>query len=218
MKFSFENIDVLDWKYTRKFGQDYNMDSELTYQTNHETVSFWNFFDSSQPEIWDDVNGDGEWDYVETIDVMNRGGFGALMVAHEVAQASGSASANKNYKPFFDWYEKHSAKIQIVFDGIEEFCKQRLSLTEDSSLKVPDALLPSIHQNPPWAYHRTIHFQAHSSSLPARRAPGGRTAAETAAEGLGMTKDRQDDIQNKIGLMMGGQGNISHAASEEEDL
>ncbi len=112
----------------------------------------------------------------------------------------------------------NDARPKIVFDGIEEFCKQRLSLTEDSSLKVPDALLPSIHQNPPWAYHRTIHFQAHSSSLPARRAPGGRTAAETAAEGLGMTKDRQDDIQNKIGLMMGGQGNISHAASEEEDL
>mgnify|MGYP001185630727 FL=1 len=71
MKFSFENIDVLDWKYTRSFGQDYNMDSELTYQSTHESVSFWNFFDSSQPEIWDDINGDGEWDYVETIDVMD---------------------------------------------------------------------------------------------------------------------------------------------------
>ena len=112
----------------------------------------------------------------------------------------------------------NDARPKIVFDGIEEFCKQRLSLTEDSSLKVPDALLPSIHQNPPWAYHRTIHFQAHSSSMPAKRAPIRRTAAEAAAEDLGMTKDRQDDIQNKIGLMMGGQGNIANAASEEEDL
>lgn len=60
----------------------------------------------------------------ETIDVMNRGGFGALLVAHEVAQASGSVSAKKNYKPFFDWYEKHSAKIQIVFDGIETECSR----------------------------------------------------------------------------------------------
>ncbi|VEU36285.1 unnamed protein product [Pseudo-nitzschia multistriata] len=57
---------------------------------------------------------------VETIDVMNRGGFGALLVAHEVAQASGAASANKNYKPFFVWYEKHKAKVQIIFDGIEK--------------------------------------------------------------------------------------------------
>jgi hypothetical protein len=61
---------------------------------------------------------------VETIDVMNRGGFGALLVAHEVAQASGLASTNKNYKPFFDWYEKHSAKIQIIFDGIESECSR----------------------------------------------------------------------------------------------
>jgi hypothetical protein len=61
---------------------------------------------------------------VETIDVMNRGGFGALLVAHEVAQASGSASANKNYKPFFDWYERHHAKIQVIFDGIETECSR----------------------------------------------------------------------------------------------
>ena len=40
MKLSFENVNVLDWKYTRTFGQDYNMDSELTYQSTHEAVSF----------------------------------------------------------------------------------------------------------------------------------------------------------------------------------
>jgi hypothetical protein len=56
---------------------------------------------------------------VETIDVMNRGGFGALLVAHEVAQASGSTSAKKNYSSFFDWYDKHAARVQIVFDDIE---------------------------------------------------------------------------------------------------
>jgi len=61
---------------------------------------------------------------IETIDVMNRGGFGALLVAHEVAQASGSASANKNYKPFFDWYERHQAKVQVIFDGIEIECSR----------------------------------------------------------------------------------------------
>ena len=71
MKFSVENINVLDWKYTRNFGQDYNMDSDLTYQSEHEEVIFWNFFDPSTPEVWDDINGDGQWDYVETIDVMD---------------------------------------------------------------------------------------------------------------------------------------------------
>tara|TARA_B100000886_G_scaffold97046_1_gene64399 strand:- start:4005 stop:6929 length:2925 start_codon:yes stop_codon:yes gene_type:complete len=71
MKFSVENINVLDWKYTRTFGQDYNMDSDLTYQSEHEEVIFWDFFDPSIPEVWDDINGDGQWDYAETIDVMD---------------------------------------------------------------------------------------------------------------------------------------------------
>jgi Beige/BEACH domain/PH domain associated with Beige/BEACH len=59
---------------------------------------------------------------VETIDVMNRGGFGALLVAHEVAQASGASSAKKNYASFFEWYDKHAARVQIVFDDIEAEC------------------------------------------------------------------------------------------------
>lgn len=113
----------------------------------------------------------------------------------------------------------NDARPMIVFAGIEEFIKQRLSLTEESSLKIPDALLPTIHQNPPWAYHRTVHFHAHSSSS-TMAASSGRTAAQTAAEDLGMTKDRQDDIQNKIGLMMGGQGKERKAqySSDEEDV
>jgi hypothetical protein len=117
----------------------------------------------------------------------------------------------------------NDARPEIVFVGIEEFCKQRLSLTEESALTIPAALLPSIHQNPPWAYSRTAHFSAHNvNSLDNNRttSAGGRTAAQTAAEDLGMTKDRQDDIQNKIGLMMGGQGKDTSDdhSSEEEDL
>lgn len=98
----------------------------------------------------------------------------------------------------------NDARPRIVFDGIEEFCKQRLSLSKESALVIPEALRPTIHQNPPWAYARTVHFQAHSSKL-TRLANNRKNAAESAAEDLGMTKDRQDDIQNKIGLMMGGQ-------------
>merc|ERR1712238_520570 len=93
------------------------------------------------------------------------------------------------------------------------------------------------HQNPPWAYRRTIHFQEHQSTgtssfttssshsknkrptLFSKQIPSppprhqmkeeattiestSVTAAETAAAELGMTKDRQDDIQDKIGMLM----------------
>jgi len=121
----------------------------------------------------------------------------------------------------------NDARPEIVFVGIEEFCKQRLSLTEESALPIPAALLPSIHQNPPWAYSRTVHFTAHNNnnqtnSLANNRTTSarGRTAAQTAADDLGMTKDRQDDIQNKIGLMMGGQGKDTSDGhlSEEDEL
>ncbi len=95
----------------------------------------------------------------------------------------------------------NDARPDIVFEGIEEFCKQRLSLTQ--SLTVPEVLLPSIHQNPPWAYYRTQYFRVHTTNS---TRIGSNLSAQSAAHHLGMTQDRQDDIQNKIGLMMGGQG------------
>mmetsp|Transcript_2182 Transcript_2182/g.5810 ORF Transcript_2182/g.5810 Transcript_2182/m.5810 type:complete len:399 (+) Transcript_2182:400-1596(+) len=131
----------------------------------------------------------------------------------------------------------NDARPEIVFQGIEEFCRQRLSLTPESALTIPDQLKPSIHQNPPWAYVRTVHFQLvgrkkitrtdHTRpqrtgllrDSSAQSAAESLSAAESAAQDLGMTKDRQDDIQNKIGLMMGGQGNATAAhSSDEEDL
>jgi len=117
----------------------------------------------------------------------------------------------------------NDARPPIVFEGILEFCRQRLSLTEESALNIPAAMLSSIHQNPPWAYHRTIYFQAHEpSSRPILRkdhslSANGTNAAQVAAENLGMTKDRQDDIQNKIGLMMGGQGDAHRYESDDDD-
>ena len=47
------------------------MDSELTYRSTHEAVTFWDFFDPTIPQVWDDKNNDGQWDYVETVDVMD---------------------------------------------------------------------------------------------------------------------------------------------------
>lgn len=119
----------------------------------------------------------------------------------------------------------NDARPQIVYEGILEFCRQRLSLTEESALEIPSSMLGSIHQNPPWAYHRSVYFQAHDTKQRFARkattnattnANGNTTAAEDAAESLGMTKDRQEDIQNRIGLMMGGQGDAYRYSSDEE--
>ena len=122
----------------------------------------------------------------------------------------------------------NDARPQIVFEGIHEFCKQRLSLTEESALEIPPSMVKTIHQNPPWAYHKTIHFQVHKRTRAIDRTTSTNTntntntnAATAVAENLGMTKDRQDDIQNKIGLMMGGQGGNGgeggQYSSDEED-
>ena len=70
-KFSLENIDVMDWKYTRTFGQDYNMDGTITLPGFHENVQFWNFLDETIPQVWDDKNNDGQWDHAEQIEVMD---------------------------------------------------------------------------------------------------------------------------------------------------
>ena len=107
----------------------------------------------------------------------------------------------------------NDARPKVVFEGIGEFCKQRLSI--ESGLEIPPSMVASIHQNPPWAYHRTIHYQEHTPQSKTYNKPphiqtttATSSAADAAAEELGMTKDRQDDIQNKIGMMMlgGGQG------------
>jgi ACT domain-containing protein len=59
-------------------------------------------------------------DRMDTIDVMNRGGFGALLVAHEVAMsAGGGSSAKTNYASFFEWFDRHQQMVQLVFDDIQ---------------------------------------------------------------------------------------------------
>jgi hypothetical protein len=63
-------------------------------------------------------------DRVEIIDVMNRGGFGALLVAHEAATSAGGSSSKKNYASFFEWFGRHQAQVQLVFDGIQEETKR----------------------------------------------------------------------------------------------
>lgn len=65
-------------------------------------------------------------DKLETIDVMNRGGFSALLAAHEAAiiaqnhsNSMPSASSSKpKYAAFFDWFSRNETKVQLVFENI----------------------------------------------------------------------------------------------------
>ena len=61
-------------------------------------------------------------DRKETIDVMNRGGFSALLAAHEAASASdnrsvsSSGTGKRKYAAFFEWLERNEAKVQLIFE------------------------------------------------------------------------------------------------------
>jgi hypothetical protein len=63
-------------------------------------------------------------DKIVSVDVMNRGGFGALLVAHEAAKSSGGSASKKNYGAFFDWFERHQVEVETVFDGIQAETKR----------------------------------------------------------------------------------------------
>ena len=70
-KVAVENTNVLDWEYSRTFGQDYNMDGGITDIENHEKVLFWDWLDEGIAGWWDDKDNDGQWDYLERLQVMD---------------------------------------------------------------------------------------------------------------------------------------------------
>jgi hypothetical protein len=74
-------------------------------------------------------------DRMETVDIMNRGGFGALLVAHEAATVSsnfsiipqrsagrsvsgGNKGTKSKYGSFFEWLDGNESKVEIVFHSI----------------------------------------------------------------------------------------------------
>ena len=67
-------------------------------------------------------------DQVEKIDVVNRGGFRALLVAQEVSGTSGAdgshQSVKKRYSSFFSWFDRNQYQVQLVFDVIQEMSLQ----------------------------------------------------------------------------------------------
>ena len=61
----------------------------------------------------------------EMIDVVNRGGFKALLAAHEAAVAvadssSSSLSVKRKYASFFDWFERKQDDVQLVFSDVDK--------------------------------------------------------------------------------------------------
>jgi hypothetical protein len=96
-------------------------------------------------------------DRMETIDIMNRGGFGALLVAHEAAKASGSfgiipqRSGGRNvsgggkgskskYASFFEWLEKNESKVITVFGAIHVQAYKILPFAELGAPTPEDAI------------------------------------------------------------------------------
>lgn len=60
----------------------------------------------------------------ETIDIVNRGGFRALLTAHEAAVADRSGApfttVKRKYSSFFEWFERNQNQVQLVFHAVNE--------------------------------------------------------------------------------------------------
>ena len=114
----------------------------------------------------------------------------------------------------------NDARPQVVFDAVAQFLQYRLTLTDDMALVVPEYLQGTIYQRPPWAYASYPEvFQVHwlkrrtpnaSSNMASNSTTSLITvtsdssiSATAVAEEFGMTQERQDDIQNKLHLMLG---------------
>ncbi|KAL7565981.1 hypothetical protein ACA910_011004 [Epithemia clementina (nom. ined.)] len=81
--------------------------------------------------------------HVETVDVVSRGGFRALLAAHEAAEMNKTAKAQsvkKRYASFFDWHEKNIDTVQLLFDNIEETALIKFPGLELSVLQQDEAV------------------------------------------------------------------------------
>ncbi|KAG7363092.1 alpha/beta fold family hydrolase [Nitzschia inconspicua] len=97
---------------------------------------------------------------------------------------------------------------ELVFEAVHQFLRNELSLTEDMALTVPSTMEKSYFRHPPWAYKRNpdiFQERAEPAVQRQKQIDGATTLVDDATrpEELGMTKERQDDIQNKIHIMLG---------------
>jgi pimeloyl-ACP methyl ester carboxylesterase len=101
----------------------------------------------------------------------------------------------------------NDTRPEVVFEAVRQFLRNELSLTQDMTLTVPTSMEKSYIRHPPWAYKRYPEiFQAHAVAQPHKQNAAIAAAVDdddTRPEELGMTKERQDDIQNKIHTVLG---------------
>lgn len=76
---------------------------------------------------------------IETIDVVNRGGFKALLAAHEAAsvadsKSNSSVSVKRKYSSFFEWIEKNHDDVQLVFDEVDKKAKEHFPGLEQAAV------------------------------------------------------------------------------------
>eukprot|EP00977_Amphora_coffeiformis_P013109 scaffold3364_cov161-Amphora_coffeaeformis.AAC.4 len=92
-----------------------------------------------------DIEYDGE---VETIDVVSRGGFRALLAAHEAAEMNRNTTAQqtvkRKYASFFEWLEKNQDRVHSLFNTVDERALQLFPGLQQSV--VPQEVAVEEHQ------------------------------------------------------------------------
>lgn len=98
---------------------------------------------------------------METVDLMNRGGFGTLLVAHEattIAENVGLSSLQQDqtmfgsnpgkikYASFFEWLERNQEQVAAVFHGIQ-IQAMRMSIISSISAVAPDEAIEIEQKN-----------------------------------------------------------------------
>eukprot|EP00804_Cyclotella_cryptica_P023828 CCRYP_019474-RC/>CCRYP_019474-RC protein AED:0.00 eAED:0.00 QI:520/1/1/1/1/1/2/4116/2642 len=84
----------------------------------------------------------------ETVDLMNRGGFGALLVAHEATKIAENVKVNshnqpvvdegkRKYSSFFEWFERNQEQVAAVFHGIH-IQASRVSIPSNLGAATPE--------------------------------------------------------------------------------
>jgi pimeloyl-ACP methyl ester carboxylesterase len=115
----------------------------------------------------------------------------------------------------------NDARPRIVYEAASQFLRYRLTLTEDMALQVPDKIQNMLHLSPPWAFNNLPDiFQVVKKTRTSTNSFGSSivTDAETMADEFGMTQKRQDDIQDKIHLMLGQQQKQQQTPAVEEKI
>jgi hypothetical protein len=108
----------------------------------------------------------------------------------------------------------NDARPEIVFEAVRQFLRNQLSLEEDMALTVPSGMQKSYIRYPPWAYKKSPEiFEEHAVAVKPKQpaAHVNPTIVDIPPyndnneeeEELGMTKERQDEIQNKIHSLLG---------------